>query len=104
MPIDFVAYRGDSAIHDGRIDSVVGGGDQVRVRIATADGRALAYSFHGVSFTSPDSPEGMILYSLSELRAPEPNRRFLFTNSDVDRPDFEVVALGFSEEWIVSSS
>ena len=46
-----------------------------------------------------DQAEGMLLYSLSEMKSPPPYRKFVFTNSDDDdSARLEIVARGLQRE------
>ena len=44
-----------------------------------------------------NEPEGMLLYSLSEMRALPPLRKFVFTNKEEDnQKSLSILATGFS--------
>ncbi len=44
-----------------------------------------------------NQPEGMLLYSLSEMRASPPLRKFEFTNNEEDHPGYlSILATAFS--------
>ncbi len=95
---EFVAYVGDPDIHDGRVERVEPKGDTVRVIVRGASGRRLAIDFAGVAEVRSQNPEGMVLYSLSEMRAPAPLRRFDFVNwydKERDKAYLVVVAKDF---------
>lgn len=99
MGDEFVAYRGDPDLHDGVVLGVpVQRDDDVaRVLVETSSGRRLEVAFAGVESLVQDSAEGMKLYSLSEMKAPSPLRRFVFTNWDEEADaQLEIVARGFA--------
>jgi hypothetical protein len=44
-----------------------------------------------------NQPEGMLLYSLSEMRASPPLRKFVFANNEEDHPGYlSILATDFS--------
>jgi hypothetical protein len=89
----FVRYIGDPDIHDGAIIDVQHEGDTSRVAIRAASGRRFTVEFQGVSSVRSNRAEGMLLYSLSEMKAPAPGRRFVFSNWDhEDDAALEIVA------------
>jgi hypothetical protein len=98
MPGEFVAYVGNQDFHDGRIVFVEQLDAAVRVRVRGDSGKEYVVEFSGVASVRAKSPEGMMLYSLSELRAEPPLRRFSFANWDeaseslleIDAKDFSV--------------
>ena len=61
-------------------------------------GREHVVMFDGVDEIEMREPEGMLLYSLSEMRAKPPLRRFVFANNnEEDYPGcLSLVAEGFS--------
>ncbi len=97
MGDQFVGYRGDRDLHDGVVVGVQRTGDVARVVVKTYDGRRLEVEFSGVESLEQRDAEGMRLYSLSEMTAASPLRRFVFTNWD-DEADaqLEVLARDFA--------
>jgi hypothetical protein len=97
MAPEFVGYVGIPDFHDGTIKSVRREVDQVWVVIRGATGREYTVAFSGVESLNSASPEGMTIYSISEMRAADPLRLFAFANWD-DNPTvfLEVVAKDFS--------
>ncbi len=92
MDRDFIAYIGDSDIHDGVVTGVEHIGGKASVTIESEEGRLLIVQFDGVKSVKANKPEGMKLYSLSEMKHPE-NRLFVFTNwEDEDDAYLEVIA------------
>ena len=75
----FIAYVGDPEIHDGVITDFEHQGTKASVTIKTQSGRMLKIEFDGVLSVKSNKPEGMMLYSLSEMKHPE-HRLFVFTN------------------------
>ena len=93
---EFVAYVGIADIHDGTILRVSAEGKTAEVVIEGYSGREHAILFDGVDQVEMNEPEGMLLYSLSEMRAEPPLRKFVFTNNDEDdQKSLSVVALDF---------
>lgn len=92
---DFIGYVLEPDVHDGVILEVRGSSDPVRVLVRTQDDRLHAIEFHGVRSVRAHQPEGMMLYSLSEMAADPPLRRFVFTDWDESGERFlEVTAAG----------
>ena len=67
MPDQFIAYVGNSDIHDATVVAVKQVGDLLAVTLGGADGRLFAVEFSGVASVEQKSVEGMRLYSLSEM-------------------------------------
>jgi hypothetical protein len=66
---------------------------RVSVEVKTAQvvvdgfiGRQHVIRLEGVEVVEMKQPEGMLLYSLSEMRTVSPFRKFVFTNNDEDHP------------------
>lgn len=92
----FVAYVGDPDIHDGHVVRVEQKGKRVSVLVRGFSGRRFWVEFSGVESVKSNRPEGMVLYSLSEMEAPAPFRRFVFTNWDEkDDAYLEILARDF---------
>jgi hypothetical protein len=90
---DFVAYVGPPELHDGYIVEVQRQNEKARVVIRGASGRLFAVEFCGVQSVKAHRAEGMLLYSLSEMKAAAPLRRFVFVNWDEeDDASLEIVA------------
>jgi hypothetical protein len=71
-------------------------GDAARVVVETESGRTLEIRFSGFHSLTQHRAEEMTLYSLTELEAPAPLRRFVFTNWDEeDGARLEVLARDF---------
>ena len=103
MAIDeFIAYAGDPDFHDGSVVSVVEERDSTRVVVRGASGQEFVVEFRGVKAMRSCKPEGMLIYSLSEMKAQPPARRFEFANwhedddafFSIDAEDFSVARLG----------
>jgi len=90
---DFVGYINDPDIHDGVILKVQQRETKVRVLVRSYESQLYAFEFDLVQSVKSVEPEGMMLYSLTEMPAPPPFRRFVFTNWDEDgKGMLEVVA------------
>jgi hypothetical protein len=93
---DFIAYVGIADIHDGSVLHVSAEGSTAEVVIEGYSGCQHTILFEGVEEVEMNEPEGMLLYSLSEMRAKPPLRRFEFTNNNEDdQKSLTVVALAF---------
>src|SRR4051794_31587361 len=93
----FVAYVGERDFHDGAILSVEQQDTVVHVRVRGASGKVYVVAFCGVSALRANSPEGMTLYAVSEMRGDPPLRRFSFANwDDNSEASLELDALDFS--------
>ena len=91
---EFIAYVGIADIHDGTVLRVSAEGETAEVVIEGCSGREHSILFDGVDHVEMNEPEGMLLYSLSEMRAEPPLRKFVFTNNN-DEKSLSVVAMDF---------
>jgi hypothetical protein len=78
----FLRYLSNDDVHDASVRAVTRNDNELRVVLQTADGRLLAFEFNDVQSLKMHRPEGMVLYSLSEMEASPPYRKFVFTNWD----------------------
>jgi creatinine amidohydrolase/Fe(II)-dependent formamide hydrolase-like protein len=91
---EFVAYVGIADIHDGTVIRVSVEGKIAEVLIVGYSGSEHAIFFEGVDQLEMKEPEGMFLYSLSEMRAEPPLRKFVFVNSEENNEkSLSIVAL-----------
>ena len=79
---EFIAYVGDADIHDASVKDVSSVGDRVEVELESLNGRKFKVVFTGSRNLVAHEAQGMLLYSLSEMRSEPPYRKFIFTNSD----------------------
>jgi len=81
------SYVGKPDFHDGHVVAVSHAGDAVEVIVEGFSGKRYIVHFEGVSLIESESPEGMMLYALSEepLQT-ETQRRYIFINWYVDEP------------------
>jgi|SRR5690242_15617825 hypothetical protein len=94
MNDDFVQYLNNDDVHDGTVRKVSEEPDRFSVYVDTADGRVVVFEFTGVRNVKQNRAEGMLIYSLTEMRENSPLRRFVFTNWDEEDNAFlEVTAL-----------
>src|SRR5438552_3305094 len=77
---DFIGYIEKPDVHDGFVLQVQHNGETARVLVKAYDGHLYAFEFDGVKSVISFEPEGMMLYSLSEMAVPQPFRRFVFVN------------------------
>ncbi len=96
MESSFVGYVGNADFHDGAVLSVEEQANTVVVRVRGYSTKIFVVTFSGVRALRANKPEGMILYSLSEMTCEPPLRRFVFTNwDDEDDAFLEVEAESF---------
>ncbi|MHC1683091.1 MAG: hypothetical protein AB6733_09110 [Clostridiaceae bacterium] len=89
----FIQYIGDYRIHDSRVKEITHVKDDVKVFLISEDGEIIIASFSGVKSIISNKPEGMILYSITEMKEEFPFRRFVFVNDDDEgESSLEVVA------------
>ena len=94
---DFVGYVGLPDFHDGVVLRVSVQGKTAEVVVEGYSGREHVVVFEGVHAVKMNQPEGMLLYSLSEMRAAPPLREFVFTNNEEDHPGYlSILATDFS--------
>jgi hypothetical protein len=94
---EFVAYVGIPDLHDGIVLRVAVEGKTAEVVVDGFSGRQHTVRFEGVETVRMNQPEGMLLYSISEMRAAPPLREFVFTNNDENHPgSLSILATGFS--------
>jgi hypothetical protein len=89
---EFISYMNEPDVHDGTILQVKHSGAEVHVLVKAYDGRLFAFDFEGVDSINQIEPEGVILYSVSEMAAPTPFRRFVFCNWRDQQNELEIVA------------
>jgi hypothetical protein len=80
----FIAYVGIPDIHDGTVLRVSVDCTTAEVVLEGYSGCVHTVLFNGVDEVEMNEPEGMLLYSLSEMSATPPLRSFVFTNNDED--------------------
>jgi hypothetical protein len=93
----FIGYVGRSDFHDGVVLRVSVEGKTVEVVVKSYSGYEHIVLFEGVDEVQMNQPAGMVLYSLSEMRATPPLRKFVFTNWEENHPaSLSVAAKEFS--------
>ena len=98
MASEFIGYVGYSNIHDGVIKKVEHREEKASVTIESEKGYIFLVQFEGVKSVKSNNPEGMKLYSLSEMKHPD-NRLFVFTNwEDEDNAFLEIIAEDYKIE------
>jgi hypothetical protein len=102
---EFVGYIPEPDVHDGIILRLQHSGASARVLVKACDGHLYAFEFDGVQSLKSFDAEGMMLYSLTEMTAVSPFRRFVFTNSDEEADGvLELVALEITSREIAEES
>ncbi|MBI5870840.1 MAG: hypothetical protein HZB44_07795 [Actinobacteria bacterium] len=84
----FMGYVGDPDFHDGNIVDYEQHGRIVQVRVKGSSGKLFLVKFTDVHAVSFNEPQSMMLYSLTEMSAEPPMRKFIFTNWDDDNKAF----------------
>ena len=93
-PRNFVRHVGPHDVHDAKVVDVQRRGDAAIVRLESMEGRRIDITFTGVAEVRAVRPIGMMVYSLAELEAEPPQRRFAFLNWDEEGEQaLEIVAL-----------
>ncbi len=101
---DIVGEIYEPDIHDGSILKVQHTGTIARVLVKAYEGQLYAFQFDLVESIKSFEPEGMMLYSLIEMRAVKPFRRFVFTNWAENSSTLEVVAQQIKIDEIASEA
>ena len=103
---EFLSYRGDPGLHDGRVVTVEHDGEVARVIVGADAGRGqrLEVRFRGVESLHQHRSEGMLLYALAEMQAAPPLRRFVFVNEDEEGDDARLEVLALDFDCIAASS
>jgi len=101
---DIVGEIYEPDIHDGAILKVEHIGATARVLVKAYEGQLYAFQFDLVESIKSFEPEGMMLYSLIEMRALRPFRRFVFTNWAENESRLEVVAQQIGIDEIASEA
>ena len=102
---EFVGYIPEPDVHDGTILRVHQDGASAGVLVKASDGHLYPFKFEGVQSLKSFEAEGMMLYSLTEMTAVPPLRRFVFTNWDEEADGvLDLVALDFTSHQIAAES
>ena len=102
---EFVGYITEPDVHDGTILRIHHNGASARVLVKAYDGRLYAFTFSGVQSLKSVEAEGMMLYSLTEMTAVPPLRRFVFTNWNEEAEGvLDLVALEITSGEIVEEA
>jgi hypothetical protein len=89
----FVRFIGDYRLHDSRIKEIKSTEDIVQVSIISEGNEIITVKFVGVKSINANRPEGMIIYSISEMVWQSPYRKFVFANwNEEDDASIEIVA------------
>ncbi|MCY6372200.1 hypothetical protein [Clostridium ganghwense] len=89
----FVRYIGDYRVHDSRIKAIESDQNTLQVSLRSEDNEIIIVKFVGVKSVSSNRPEGMILYSISEMKEQSPFRKFVFVNwNDDDDASLEIIS------------
>ena len=90
---DFIDHIYEPDVHDGIVVHVRHEDATASVLVKAYGGQLFVFDFDGVKSIVAFEPEGMMLYSLTEMAASAPFRRFVFTNWDEEgKGALEVVA------------
>jgi hypothetical protein len=96
----FVGYIASEHTHDAKIGDLSRRGGELCVHFMSAAERKIRITFGGVALVSSECPEGMIIYSISEMEAEDSLRCFVFVNTDEgSRCRLEVLARDFRVEF-----
>lgn len=90
---NFVGYIGDYRVHDSRIKAIESDENTLQVSLISEDNEIIIVKFVGIKSVRSNRPEGMILYSISEMEEQSPFRKFVFVNWDEeDDASLEIIA------------
>lgn len=90
---NFIGYIGNHRIHDSKIKAIESDKDNIQVSLISEDKEIIIVKFMEVKSAKSNKPEGMILYSISEMEEELPFRKFVFVNWDEeDNSSLEIVA------------
>ncbi|MBM7870715.1 hypothetical protein JOC70_002209 [Clostridium pascui] len=76
----FIGYIGDYRIHDSKIKAIESDKANIQVSLISEDRESIIIKFVEVKSVKSNSPEGMIIYSISEMKEQLPFRKFVFVN------------------------
>lgn len=90
---EFIQYIGNYRVHDGVIKKIVQENDKVKVIMESMDKEEISIEFYSVKSIESFNAEGMMLYSISEMKTCDPFREFYFVNWDEEREEYlEIIA------------
>lgn len=90
---NFIGYIGDYRIHDSKIKTIEPDKNNIQVSLISEDNEIIRVKFVEVKLVKSNNAEGMILYSISEMKEQLPFRKFVFVNWDEeDDSSLEIVA------------
>ena len=90
---DIINHIYEPDVHDGIVVQVRHEDATASVLVKAYEGQLFAFDFDGVKSVMAFEPEGMMLYSLTEMATSAPFRRFVFTNWDEEgKGALEVIA------------
>jgi hypothetical protein len=97
MEDEFLGYIGDYRVDDSRVKKVTKLEEDVIVKLKNEDEDDIEITFSGVREIDEYKPEGMILYSICEMKEVYPYRRFSFVNTDEEDESYlDIVSLSYS--------
>ncbi|SHJ97179.1 hypothetical protein SAMN02745163_02959 [Clostridium cavendishii DSM 21758] len=90
---NFIRYIGDYRVHDSSIETILQNEDIIQVYLISNENEKIIVTFIDVKSMKSNRPEGMILYSISEMKEQPPFRKFIFVNWDEDNDaSLEIIA------------
>lgn len=90
---DFIGYIGDYRIHDSSIKAIETDKDNIQVDLISEEREIITVRFVEVKSVKFNNPEGMVLYSISEMKEQAPFRKFVFVNWDEEsNTSLEIIA------------
>lgn len=97
MENEFLKYIGDYRVDDSRVKKITKLKEDVIVKLTNEDEDDIEITFSGVREIYENKAEGMILYSICEMKEVEPFRKFSFVNTDEEDESYlDIVALSYS--------
>ncbi len=99
---DLLGYVGGERFHDASVQRVIASQGEAEILLKDEDGHLFKTHFMNVDRIQSNHPEGMLLYGLAELKAPPPQRRFVFVNwNESDDSLLDITAQGYEISEIV---
>ena len=90
---NLIGYIGDYRIHDSKIHTIETDNDIIHVSLVSENKEIVKATFIEVKSIKSNDAEGMILYSIIEIKEQQPYRKFTFVNWDEDdASSLEIVA------------
>lgn len=78
----FIQYIAPQETHDAEVMLVNREGSRLLVQLRSPEGQKVLVVLSEIDLVNSESPEGMLIYSISEMESDRPSRRFVFVNAE----------------------